>query len=84
MEQTLTAEQRAWAKKLEKHLQAMPAGIEILLGFGHIDVHPAGWFKTAIYDGGVDMMNASALIDEASLHHMQVDEQRIRPNSETI
>lgn len=79
----MTREQLAWAKKLQKLLDAMPAGIEMLVGRGHAHIHPEGWYDREIYDPGVDMMRAGDLIERGAAYMVVYSESRIRPNSET-
>ena len=80
----LTPEQKAWSKKLEKLLAAMPEGIEIIVDMGSIAVMEAGFFKREIYDSDVDMLGGGTLITKHALHEFKVDGQRVRPNSESI
>jgi hypothetical protein len=81
----LTAEQKAWSKKLEKLLAAMPEGIEIIVGMGQIAVMEAGFFKREIYASDVDMLSGGGtLISKNALLEFKVDRQRVRPDSESI
>jgi len=80
----MTRDQLTWARKLQKLLDAMPDGIELLVGRGHAHVHPEGWYDRKIWDAGVDMMRAGELIDRDAAYVIVYSESRIRPNSETI
>lgn len=81
----LSAEQKAWSKKLEKLLAAMPRGIEIIVGLGNVAVMEAGFYKREISNTEIDMMTAGGmLIEENALHAFRIDSERIRPNSESI
>lgn len=39
----MTRDQPTWAEKLQKLLDPMPAGIELLVGRGHAHIPPEGW-----------------------------------------
>jgi hypothetical protein len=80
----MTREQIAWAKKLQKHLDSMPDGIEILFGAGHAHIHPEGWYMAEIWDAGADMMTASTMIDRDSCWLITYDDNKVRPNSESV
>lgn len=81
----LSAEQKAWSKKLEKLLAAMPAGIEIIVGLGSVAVMEAGFYNREISGSDIDMMGKGGdLISQNALHEFQVDSERVRPNSESI
>lgn len=81
----LSAEQRAWSKKLEKLLAVMPAGIEIIVGLGNVAVMEAGFYKREICGSDIDMMSAGGtLISENALHQFGIDPERVRANSESI
>ncbi|CAE6795766.1 hypothetical protein R70006_05066 [Paraburkholderia domus] len=81
----LNAEQRSWAKRLEKLLNAMPAGIELVVGQSEVAVLEAGFYKREILGSDIDMMNQGAqLIEQHALHEFAIDGARIRPNSESI
>jgi hypothetical protein len=80
----MTRDQLTWARKLQKLLDAMPAGIELLVGSGHAHIHPEGWYNREIWDAGMDMMRAGDVIDRDAAYMIVFSESRIRPNSETI
>ena len=80
----LTPAQKAWAKKLKRTLDAMPDGIEAILSWGTIDLLPAGFYKSEIYDTDTDMMQGGRIIEASSLLSISIDPDRIRPNSESI
>lgn len=81
----LTSEQLAWTKKLEKLLNAMPEGIEIIVGQGSIAVMEAGFYEREISSSDVDMMmHGGTLIANNALREFDTDDSRVRPNSESI
>lgn len=81
----LNAEQKAWAKRLDKLLKSMPEGIEIIVGLNNVSVMEAGFYKREVSGSDLDMMlHGGTLIEEQALHEFAVDSQRIFPNSESI
>lgn len=80
-----SAEQIKWAKKLEKHLKAMPNGIEIIIGRGTIHVMEKGFYQREIFGTDVDMLcGGETVIMNAALVELSTDPSRVLPNSESI
>lgn len=73
----LSAEHKAWSKKLEKHLAAMPGGIEIIVGLGNVAVMEVGFYKREISSTEIDMMTAGGMLGSKSC---SVRSMRLRQN----
>lgn len=80
----LNAEQQRWIKSLKKTIQAMPNGIEMIIGFDSLDILPDGSIKE-LENKGFDMLSEGArFIEGSSLSKIRFNGKRIRPNSEGI
>lgn len=81
----LNANQKAWANRLDKLLKSMPEGIEIIVDLDKVHVMEEGFYKREISGSEVDMMTQGGRnIRSAALYSFRIDNERVRPNSETV